>query len=128
MRLGFIYRHPSPQWACSPLIIPRPGSERFRFMTDVHPVRIHTKKTMANVSFEGNDCSSFGCSYFLSLRFYSRLLAISISPFIAGMHFHPYTVRCLYIQKNSTWSNEFSILLPIFNGIYFLRSSGIYLA
>lgn len=44
--LGFIYRNPTSNWACAPVIVPKPGPEEFRFTTDLNRVNIQTKKNM----------------------------------------------------------------------------------
>lgn len=83
------------------------------------PVNSQTKKPAPNVSSGGNDFLSFQCSYFLSFRFYSRLLAIFSSHFVTGVKFLPYTFRCSHTKKSSAWSNQFSSVLSIFNGSSF---------
>ncbi len=38
LEVGYIYRNPSSKWACAPLIVPKEGSEKFRFTVDLRPV------------------------------------------------------------------------------------------
>lgn len=43
---GFIYRNNSSNWACAPLVVPKPGKEGFRFTVDLRPVNAQTKKAV----------------------------------------------------------------------------------
>lgn len=45
-RAGYIYRNNSSNWACAPLIVPKPGKEAFRFTVDLRPVNAQTKKAV----------------------------------------------------------------------------------
>lgn len=42
LRLGIIRRNNESQWACAPLVVPKAGSEGFRFTVDLRPVNSQT--------------------------------------------------------------------------------------
>ena len=42
LELGLIRRNNKSQWACAPLIVPKPGPEQFRFTVDLRPVNEQT--------------------------------------------------------------------------------------
>ena len=46
IRVGYIYRNATSKWACAPLIVPKPGKDRFRFTVDLRPINAQTKKNV----------------------------------------------------------------------------------
>ena len=42
LRLGLIRRNPTSQWACAPMMVPKPGPEQFRLTIDLRPVNNQT--------------------------------------------------------------------------------------
>ncbi len=46
LEVEYIYRNRSSKWACAPLIVPKEGSEKFRFIVDLRPVNAQTKKNV----------------------------------------------------------------------------------
>eukprot|EP00171_Calliarthron_tuberculosum_P011216 IDg11216t1 len=43
---GFIYRNTKTNWACAPLIVPKPGKDEHRFTVDLRPVNAQTKRNV----------------------------------------------------------------------------------
>lgn len=42
VRNGLAYQNPTSAWACAPVLVPKPGSARFRFTVDLRPVNKFT--------------------------------------------------------------------------------------
>lgn len=49
VQLGLSYANPSSQWACAPLLVPKPGS-RYRFTVDLRPVNKFTVRHQCQMS------------------------------------------------------------------------------
>lgn len=44
LQAGYVYRNPTSKWACAPLIVPKPGPDKFRLTVDLRPINAQTKK------------------------------------------------------------------------------------